>query len=82
MVRTQIQLTEEQRRKLKAASARRGVSIAELIRRGVDEFLSRESDRSTEDLFERARKAAGSFRSGRGDVSVRHDEHLAEIGHR
>ena len=81
MVRTQIQLTDEQSRRLKAASVRRGVSVAELIRRGVEELLSHESDRSTAELYERARKAAGSFRSGYRDVSVRHDEYLAEMGH-
>jgi hypothetical protein len=81
MVRTQIQLTEEQSRRLKAASAKRGVSVAELIRRGVDAVLTGEIDRSTAELYERARKAAGSFRSGYRDVSVRHDEYLAEMGH-
>jgi len=81
MMRTQIQLTEEQSRRLKAASAKRGVSVAELIRRGVEELLNHESDRSTADLYERARKAAGSFRSGNRDVSVRHDEYLDETGH-
>jgi hypothetical protein len=79
MVRTQVQLTEDQSRRLKAASARRGVSVAELIRKGVDEILTRESDPSPSELYERALNAAGKFRSGRHDISVRHDEYLAEI---
>lgn len=78
MIRTQIQLTEEQSRRLKAASARRGVSVAELIRKGVDAILAREHDRSPDELHERALRAAGKFRSGRHDISARHDDYLAE----
>ena len=79
MVRTQIQLTEDQSRRLKAASARRGVSVAELIRKAVDAVLTRENDRSPDELYDRALNAAGRFRSGRRDISVRHDNYLAEI---
>jgi hypothetical protein len=39
MIRTQIQLTEEQARRLKAMAAERGTSVAELIRQGVDDLL-------------------------------------------
>ena len=42
MVRTQIQLTEEQARRLKALAAEQGVSMAELIRRSVDTVLNGE----------------------------------------
>jgi predicted DNA-binding protein len=78
MVRTQIQLTEEQAERLKAASARRGVSMAELIRQGVECILSRTAERSPEEVYLRAARAAGKLRSGRHDVSVRHDEYLSE----
>jgi hypothetical protein len=57
-VRTQIQLTEEQSRRLKAASARRGISVAEFIRKAVDAVLTRENDRSPDDLYDRALNAA------------------------
>lgn len=39
MVRTQIQLTEEQSRRLKLLGAQRGVPLAELVKQGVDKFL-------------------------------------------
>ncbi len=78
MVRTQIQLTEDQARRLKVVSQRRGVSIAELIRRGVDIIISREGERSPEEVRERALKDAGRFHSGKRDISLRHDEYLAE----
>jgi hypothetical protein len=43
MVRTQIQLTEEQTAALKALSSSRDVSMAELIRASLDDFIERES---------------------------------------
>lgn len=39
-LRTQIYLTEHQRRELDARSAREGESLAELIRAAVDEYLA------------------------------------------
>ena len=78
MVRTQIQLTEEQSRRLKASAARQGISVSELIRRGVDAALGQESALSGEQLASRAIQAAGRFRSSRSDVSRRHDDYLGE----
>jgi hypothetical protein len=74
MVRFQIQLTEEQSRRLKAAAARQGVSVAELVRRGVDAALARESAPPIEELYRRAIQAAGRFHSSRRDVSRKHNE--------
>jgi len=42
MVRTQIYLSEEQKRTLERLSAERGVSMAELIRDAVDRLLREE----------------------------------------
>ena len=39
MLRTQIQLTEEQSSRLKRISLQQGVSVAELIRKGMDSYL-------------------------------------------
>ena len=79
MVRTQIQLTEEQAHRLKAAAAEQGVSMAELIRRGVDALLNGGyPDRSAE-RRRRAIAVAGRFRSGVPDLAVNHDRYLAEI---
>lgn len=77
MIRTQIQLTPTQAAALKALSARTGLSIAELIRRGVDRLL----DSGEIDVAERRRRAmavVGRFRSGLSDVAERHDAYLAE----
>lgn len=77
MVRTQIQLTEEQAARLKAAAARRGISMAELIRQGIEAFLSGSGERPPEEKYRRAAQLAGKFRSGKHDVAERHDDYLA-----
>ena len=78
MVRTQIQLTEKQAEALKAAAARRGVSMAELIRRSIDTLLEKSGEPSARELRLKAAAAAGRFNSGQKDVSVRHDSYIAE----
>ena len=78
MIRTQIQLTEEQASKLKRLAAARHVSMAEVIREAVDQLPERD-DRA--ERFARALAAAGTGRDveGKTDVAVRHDEYLADI---
>ena len=78
MVRTQIQLTKEQLAALKRLAAERGVSVAELVRQGVEVVL-REASTDLEERRRRAMSIAGKFRSGLTDLSVRHDDYLAEI---
>jgi hypothetical protein len=80
MVRTQIQLTEEQARKVRRIAKEEGVSIAEVIRRWIDRGLAeRLPDRS--DLWEGALAAIGRFEdpSGATDVATRHDRYLDEL---
>jgi Arc/MetJ-type ribon-helix-helix transcriptional regulator len=78
MVRTQIQLTEEQAAKLKRIAAERGVSMAEVIREAVDTIPDR--DDRAERLARALAVARRGFRDrdGATDVSVRHDDYLAE----
>jgi Arc/MetJ-type ribon-helix-helix transcriptional regulator len=78
MVRTQVQLTEEQARRLREAAARQGVSIADLVRQGVDFILDRETLPSRDELVQRAIAAADLHRSSHRDVAEKHDQYLAE----
>ncbi len=78
MVRTQIQLTEEQARALKELAALRQVSMAELIRQGVDTVIRSATAVDEAARIQRAIEAAGKFRSGKKDVSEHHDDYLAE----
>ena len=79
MVRTQIQLTEEQSKAFKRLSAQRDISVAELIRQGINFYLRSCGTISQEERRQRAIKAAGQFRSGQADLSEKHDAYLAEV---
>jgi hypothetical protein len=71
----QIQITEAQASALKALAAREGVSIAEIVRQGIERRLA------DDDWNERRRRAlavAGRFSGGPPDLGRRHDDYLAE----
>lgn len=72
MIRSQIQLTDEQVHQLKEIARREGVSVAEVIRQAVDRRIANEHG----DPWKRATEAVGSFNSGLPDVSERHDDYL------
>jgi hypothetical protein len=77
MVRTQIQLTEAQAAGLRRVAARRGVSLAAVIRDAVDRALEQENRAA---LWERAFEVVGKYRDREGatDVSERHDDYVVE----
>ena len=78
MVRTQIQLTDGQARRVRRRAEEQGVSMAEFIRRCLDQALeSDEPDRSV--LYERAEAVVGRYEdpSGAHDLARRHDDYLA-----
>jgi Arc/MetJ-type ribon-helix-helix transcriptional regulator len=78
MVRTQIQLTEEQATRLKSVAAKRGVSMAELIRQAIEMLLDKGAEKSEVELRRRAIEAAGRFHSGKRNVARDHDGYLSE----
>ena len=78
MVRTQIQLREGQARRVRRVAEEEGVSMAEVIRRCLDQVLkSGEPDRSA--LYSRAEAVVGQFEDGCGapDLARKHDDYLA-----
>jgi hypothetical protein len=81
MVRTQVQLTEEQVKALRRISSSTGQSIADLVRQGVDRFLATQSIASRQERIERAMRIAGKFSSGKPDVSTHHDDYLSAAFH-
>ena len=74
MVRTIIQLHENQAAALEQAASRRGVSKAALVREAVAILLARETG---DPAVERALGAAGTGASGVRDLAERHDDYLA-----
>jgi hypothetical protein len=78
MIRTQVQLTEQQIEELRKLSVASGRSVADLVRQGVDSFLNNKPTSRPAYLVERALRVAGRFSSGSTDVSTHHDRYLAE----
>jgi hypothetical protein len=78
MIRTQIQLTEEQAKALKKMAASRHLSSAELIRRAIDVMIKSGPAADPDERRKRAIEIAGRFSSGRSDVSRKHDKYLAD----
>jgi hypothetical protein len=78
MVRTQVQLTKGQAYALKKLAAKRGVSVAELIRTGVEHVLRQDISVSPEERRRRALSVIGRFSSGGLNLSENHDEYFVE----
>jgi hypothetical protein len=78
MVRTQIQLKEEQADILKKIAIEQNTSVAEIIRRAVDDVIKSARLPDHEESRKRAIEIAGKFRSGKHDISARHDRYLEE----
>jgi hypothetical protein len=81
MVRTQVQLTVDQHRRLKRWAQQRGISLAEAVRRCVTEHLAEENSGSARaDRVRDALATAGKYAdsSGATDIAREHDAALAD----
>lgn len=78
MIRTQIQLTEEQSQTLKEMAQERGVSMAELIRQSIENFIRARNQLTLEEKRRRALSIVGIAASGVTDLGVNHDDYLVE----
>lgn len=78
MVRTQIQLTQNQAKALKRIAQSRHLSVAEVIRKAVDAVIKSSSVIDMEERHKRALEIVGKFGSGKRDVSKKHDLYLTE----
>lgn len=78
MIRTQIQLTQEQARRLRVRAQEQGESLAGIIRTFVQKGLEEETP-NRDELYKRAAGLAGRFRDSRGarDLSGNHDRYLS-----
>jgi hypothetical protein len=79
MIRTQIQLTEEQSRILKALALEKGASVAELIRQSIDNYIRSTTQPNLDERRKRALSVVGKFSSDISDLSMEHDRYLAEV---
>ncbi len=81
MIRTQIQLSEEQYARLRDLAHRQRTSVAALVRQGVERLLASGST-TDPDRRQQAKRLAGAFSSKEKDVAARHDKYLTEIFHK
>lgn len=87
MVRTMVQLTEEQVKALKKLAKARKTSLAQLVRESVDQYivtapreLTREEKRQRAlEGLEKIQKAGFRDMEGKKDLSINHDQYLEEI---
>ena len=79
MVRTQIQITNDQANLLKRLASREGVSMATLIRRSIDHNVQERSDSDLDAQRRRALAVVGKYTSASSDVSQEHDRYLTDI---
>lgn len=79
MIRTQIQLSEDQARRVKTMAHREGVSMAEIIRRALDRLLAEEAPSRARHWAD-AESLVGGFvdREGEERAAAEHDAHLDE----
>jgi hypothetical protein len=79
MNRTQVQLTDRQTGALRQLAHDRGVSVAELVREGVDLLLrTAGATLSYEERTRRILELSGRYHSGTRDLSTRHDDYFTE----
>jgi predicted transcriptional regulator len=87
MIRTMVQLTEEQMKALKELAKARKTSVARLVRESVAQYVvatNKEADREEKrrralEFIEQMKKEPFHDKDGATDVSVNHDKYLAEI---
>jgi len=73
MIRTQIQLPEEDFARVRVEAMREGCSISAFVRRSVQQALNAGDGRGHR---QEAGKLAGKYRSGLHDLARNHDAHL------
>jgi predicted transcriptional regulator len=87
MIRTMVQLTEEQMKALKELAKARKTSVARLVRESVAQYVimaTKDSDREEKrrralEFLEMIKREPFHDKDGATDVSVNHDKYLVEI---
>jgi hypothetical protein len=78
VIRTQIQLADDQARLLRAVAAAEGRSMADVVRDAVTSHLRGRQHVDREALKRRSLDALGRFRSGAADLALAHDRYLED----
>jgi hypothetical protein len=73
-----IELTSEQEEALRRVAEMRQKTVEDIIAEWVQRLVEESVDSDWENRRARALNAVGRFRSGKRDVSEKHDKYLAE----
>ena len=76
MKRTQIQLTEKQYKLIKEISAKKNISMAEVVREAISVYSSTTATVPRDVLIKDALSLVGKYSSGKKDLSLKHDDYL------
>jgi Arc/MetJ-type ribon-helix-helix transcriptional regulator len=79
MVRTQIQLRENQVEYIKSVAAEEDISMAEVIRQAVELLQETREKPTKQELMLRSLEVFGKYSSAESDISINHDKYLAEV---
>jgi metal-responsive CopG/Arc/MetJ family transcriptional regulator len=71
-------LTPEQAKKVKKIAASRGVSTAEVIRDALERAIRSDESEVSDEKRKGTLEIVGKFKSGKRDVSRKHDAYLTE----
>ena len=86
MVRTQIQLTKKQSDLLKKIAMAQTISIAEIIRQAVDNYIKSNTAINIEERIKKVLELSEKYNDSEGkrNVSKKHDDYLVEayLGHK
>jgi hypothetical protein len=78
MVTKQITFTEQEIETLEKFSKEQNISLEEFIHQRLNVSAKQNKTKDREELIKKAMSMAGKFDSGLTDVSVNHDEYLAD----
>ncbi len=80
MVRTQIQLTEKQSDRLKNIATAQAISIAEIVRQAIDNYIKSNTAINTEERIKKVLELSEKYNDseGKSDVAKKHDDYLVE----
>ncbi len=78
MIRTHIQLNQQQERALRRFAGAENISLSEAVRRCIDKALISNDVADLQSKYERAASLIGAFSDSEGadDLSLNHDDYL------
>lgn len=78
MANAKLDVDEGQLRALQLLASARNLPVEEVLRQAIENYLRLNAGENPESVRRKAISAANKFRSGRKDISRKHDDYLAK----